>query len=136
LPWSFVPVANYPIRSKSQTSILWHNNTKHFFLSRRLAVTKKFGTCTILIEYEKSVKWLFFENNHFTKKIWCASWARVNLPHNSNKKCIKIVLQRNLLKNTQGLSFFSRNLYRRYSWDVKYQNSECSFLFLDPKIVT
>jgi hypothetical protein len=39
------------------------------------------------------------------KKIWCASWARVNLPHISNKKCIKIVLQRNLLEKTQGLSF-------------------------------
>jgi hypothetical protein len=31
-------------------------------------------------------------------KILCASWARVNLPHISNKKCIKIILQRNLLK--------------------------------------
>jgi hypothetical protein len=29
----------------------------------------------------------------------------VNLPHISNKKCIKIVLQGNLLKNTPGLSF-------------------------------
>jgi hypothetical protein len=56
------------------------------------------------------------------KKIWCASWARVNLPHISNEKCIKIVLQRNLFKNTRGLSLFSRNLYRRYRWDVKYQN--------------
>jgi hypothetical protein len=27
-----------------------------------------------------------------------------------NKKCIQIVLQRNLLKNTQGLYFSSRNL--------------------------
>jgi hypothetical protein len=72
----------------------------------------------------------------YLKKIWCASWARVNLPHISNKKCIKIVLQRNLLKNTQGLSFFSRNLYRRYRWDVKYQKSECLFLFLEPKKVT
>jgi hypothetical protein len=51
-------------------------------------------------------------------------WRCVNLPHISYKKCIKIVLQQNLFKNTQGLSlsFFSQNLYRRYRWDVKYQN--------------
>jgi hypothetical protein len=64
-----------------------------------------------------------FHLSSINKKIWCASWARVNLPHISNKKYIKFVLQRNLLKKTQGLSFFSRNLYRRYRWDVKYQNS-------------
>jgi hypothetical protein len=44
---------------------------------------------------EKSLKnRLYF----FVKTIWCASWARVNMPHISNKICIKIVLQRNLLK--------------------------------------
>jgi hypothetical protein len=81
---------------------------------------------------------IFFLENFVNslKKIWCASWARVNLPHISNMKCIKLVLQRNLLKNTQGLSFFSLNLYWRYRWDVKYQNSECLFWFLDSKIVT
>jgi hypothetical protein len=74
--------------------------------------------------------------DNIKQKIWCASWARVNLPHIGIKRCIKIVLQRNLLKKTHVLSFFSRNLYRRYRWDVKNQNLECLFLFLDPKIVT
>jgi hypothetical protein len=32
--------------------------------------------------------------------------------------------------------YLNRNLYRSYRWDVKYQNSKCLFLFLDPKIVT
>jgi hypothetical protein len=87
-----------------------------------------------------SEKYLHFIYNVQTlrkiKKIWCASWARVNLPHISNKKCIKIIRQRNLPKNTQGLFFFSRNLYRKYRWDVKYQNSEYFFWFLDINIVT
>jgi hypothetical protein len=70
------------------------------------------------------------------KKIWCASWARVNLPHIGIKRCIKIVLQRNLLKKLMVYPFFSRNLFRRYRWDVKYQNYECLFLFLNLKKVT
>jgi hypothetical protein len=59
-----------------------------------------------------------------------------NLKEKSDALVGRIGLQRNLLKNTQGLSFLSRNSYRRYRWDVKYQNSEYLFLFLDPKIVT
>jgi hypothetical protein len=53
---------------------------------------------------EFHLKWLIYEilyERFRYEKIWCASWVRVNLPHISNKKSIKIVLQQNLLKNTQ-----------------------------------
>jgi hypothetical protein len=33
--------------------------------------------------------------------------ARVNLPHISNRKCIKFVIQRFFLNKTQGLTFLS-----------------------------
>jgi hypothetical protein len=46
------------------------------------------------------------------------------------------VLRWNLLKKTQVLTFLSQNLYGRYPEDVKFQNSEYIFWFLDPKIVT
>jgi hypothetical protein len=78
-----------------------------------------------------SPKWKL--DNFQMEKIWCPWWARVNLPHISNKKYIKNVLRRNMLKNTLGLSFFSWNLYKRYHWDVKYQNSECYFFSWTPK---
>jgi hypothetical protein len=61
-------------------------------------------------------------------KIWCASRARVNLPHIVNSKCIKFVLQR-FFNNTQGLPFLSRNLYGWYP-------SEFAVLSLIPKIGT
>jgi hypothetical protein len=52
------------------------------------------------------------------KKIWCTSRARVNLPHISNRKCIKFVLHRNLLK-MQHSTFLSRNLNGRYLLNIK-----------------
>jgi hypothetical protein len=63
------------------------------------------------------------------KKIWCASRARVNLPHIGNRKCIKFVQHRNLLKMQRSTFLIGRYL-------VKYQNFEFLFLFLDAKIVT
>jgi hypothetical protein len=64
--------------------------------------------------YEKSVQFI-----NWAKKIWCASRARVNLPHIGNRKCIKFVLHRNLLK-MQCSTFLSRNLNGSYL----YQNFE------------
>jgi hypothetical protein len=62
--------------------------------------------------------------------------AREDLnPALGNRKCIKFVLHQNLLNNTQGLTFLSRNLYGRYPQDVKFQNSEWFSVFLDPNIV-
>jgi hypothetical protein len=52
------------------------------------------------------LKWI-----SLSKKIWCASRARVNLPHIGNCKCIQFVLQRFFFNNTQGLPFLSRYLY-------------------------
>jgi hypothetical protein len=43
------------------------------------------------------------------EKNWCASRARVNLPHIGKKTCIKFDLYRNLLK-MQRTTFLSRNL--------------------------
>jgi hypothetical protein len=67
----------------------------------------------------------------YLQKIWCASWARVNLPHIGNRICIKFVLYRNLLK-------MQRSTFSEFEWEVpvKYQNSEFLFLFLDAEIVT
>jgi hypothetical protein len=51
------------------------------------------------------------------------------------KSAIRCILEWNLLNKTQGLTLLSRNLYRRYPKDVKFQNSVYLFWFLDPKIV-
>jgi hypothetical protein len=80
--------------------------------------------------YKKAINFVLWGN--LLKKIWCASRARVNLPHIGNRKCIKFVLHRNLLKcNVQ-------NFKSEFEWEVpvKYQNFEVLFLFLDAKIVT
>jgi hypothetical protein len=47
---------------------------------------------------------------------------------------IRFVLRGNLLNKTQGLTYLSRNLYGRYSKDVKFQNCMHLFWFLDPEI--
>jgi hypothetical protein len=52
------------------------------------------------------------------------------------KNTIRLVLRWNFPGKTQGLTFFRSNLYGRYPKDVKFQNSEYFFWFLDPKIVT
>jgi hypothetical protein len=129
--WNFYNVYFRKVLSNLSKEISWQIFESKLFLKRNRAkslfntvLTNKFHRITNLI----ALLWF--------KKIWCASWARVNLPHISNKKYIKIILQRNLPKNTQGLSFFSRNLYRKYRWDIKYQNSEYFFWFLDLNIVT
>jgi hypothetical protein len=46
----------------------------------------------------------------FIEKIWCASRARVNLPHIGDRKWI-IFFYNDFFDNTQDLTFLSRNLY-------------------------
>jgi hypothetical protein len=72
--WKYKIQLNFPIKYNLLLYSLhdWNNNNDNrgtiFFLPRRLAATKKLGTCTIIMEYEQSVKWQFFENDNFSKK--------------------------------------------------------------------
>jgi hypothetical protein len=54
------------------------------------------------------------QSAEWKKKIWCASRARVNLPHVVNRKCFQFVLQLNLINETEGSTFLSRNFSGRY----------------------
>jgi hypothetical protein len=59
-------------------------------------------------------------------KIWCASRARVNLPHIANRlKLTNFYLSCDAQSNFWTVRrSFSRNSYGRYPKDVKFQNSE------------
>jgi hypothetical protein len=68
---------------------------------KRISKTMKFEYADLCVNHPSMFKQNFsyqspiqtdFET--FKKKIWCASRARVNLPHIGNSKCIKFVLQR------------------------------------------
>jgi hypothetical protein len=48
---------------------------------------------------EKNCSHIIIIRAHF-KKIWCASRARVNLPHIGNRECFQFVLQQNLINKT------------------------------------
>jgi hypothetical protein len=59
------------------------------------------------------------------------------LVHNIvTKSAVRFDLEQNYLNKKQVLIFLNRNLYGGYPWYVKFQNSEFTFLFLDPNIVT
>jgi hypothetical protein len=51
------------------------------------------------------------------------------------KNAVGFFLRCNLLNNTQVQTFLRENLYRRYPWDVKFQNFKYFFWFLKPNIV-
>jgi hypothetical protein len=55
------------------------------------------------------------------------SWTQ-----NTEKKVVRFLLQLNFCNKTQGLTFLSRNWYKRYPRDVKFKNSKYAVLFLDP----
>jgi hypothetical protein len=78
------------------------------------------------------LSWYDMTDHEMKKKIWCASRARVNLPHIDSGKCIKFVLKRFFLNKTQGFTFLSRNMYGwvGYPSDIKFQNFEFAVLSL------
>jgi hypothetical protein len=49
------------------------------------------------------------------------------------KNVLLFILHRNLQKKTQGLTFLGRNLYGRYSHNVKFQNSVYEVHQVGPK---
>jgi hypothetical protein len=82
------------------------------------------------------LRWNLYGRYPYDVKFQNSEWFFWLLdPNIVTKSAIRFVLRWNLLKKTQGLTFLSRNLYGRYSKDVKFQNCMHLFWFLDPKIV-
>jgi hypothetical protein len=79
------------------------------FLSRK---TKNLPAGMILDRKTRSLT--NYDNEAKAFKVKKSSRLRVNLPHIGNRKCIKFILQRNLLNKTQGSTFLSRDLREQF----------------------
>jgi hypothetical protein len=108
-----------------RTDILYSNWNKNndkkrtiFFLSRRLAATKKLGTYTILMEYEQSVKWTFgqtvfgqmvFRSNGLSVKCcsvkrWSVKWCFGQMAF-GQKNSVKLLFGK-VIQNPRTLKFW------------------------------